>query len=55
MTRDPDKEYGTNKPPPAGRVWERSKGDTRESLHFPGSLSLASILAERCICHQERL
>ena len=25
---DPDKEYGTNKPPPTGRVWERSKGDT---------------------------
>ena len=28
MTGDPDKEYGTNKPPPTGRVWERSKGDT---------------------------
>ena len=25
---DPDKEYGTNKPPPTGRVRERSKGDT---------------------------
>ena len=23
-----DKEYGTNKPPPAGRVRERSRGDT---------------------------
>ena len=23
MTGDPDKEYGTNKPPPTGRVWER--------------------------------
>ena len=28
MTEDPDKEYRTNKPPPTGRVWERSKGDT---------------------------
>ena len=28
MTGDPDKEYGTNKPPPTGRVWERSKEDT---------------------------
>ena len=24
----PGKEYGTNKPPPTGRVRERSKGDT---------------------------
>ena len=28
MTGDLDKEYGTNKPPPTGRVRERSKGDT---------------------------
>ena len=28
MTGDPDKEYGTNKPPPTGRVQERSKSDT---------------------------
>ena len=28
MTGDPDKEHGTNKPPPTGRVRERSKGDT---------------------------
>ena len=28
MTGDPDKEYWTNKPPPTGRVRERSKGDT---------------------------
>ena len=28
MTGDPDKEYGTNKPPPTGKVLERSKGDT---------------------------
>ena len=28
MTGDPDKEYGTNKPPPTGRVQQRSKGDT---------------------------
>ena len=28
MTGDPDKGYGTNKPPPTRRVWKRSKGDT---------------------------
>ena len=25
------------------------------SVYFPESLSLASIAAERCVCHQERL
>ena len=48
VTGDPDKEYGTNNPPPTRRVWERS-------VYFPESLSLASILAERCVHHQERL
>ena len=28
ITGDPDKEYRANKPPPTGRVRERSKGDT---------------------------
>ena len=28
MTGDSGKEYGTNKPPPTGRVREKSKGDT---------------------------
>ena len=28
MIGGPGKEQGTNKPPPTGRVWERSKGDT---------------------------
>ena len=27
-TEGPGKEHRTNKPPPTGRVWERSKGDT---------------------------
>ena len=27
-TGGPDKEHGTNKPPPTGRTWKRSKGDT---------------------------
>ena len=27
-TRGPGKEHGTNKPPPTGKVWERSKRDT---------------------------
>ena len=31
-TGGPDKEYRTNKPPPAGRVRERSKGDTTCTL-----------------------
>ena len=53
MTGNPDKKYGTNKPSPARRVWERSRRDL--SVHFPESLSLASILAEQCVCHQERL
>jgi len=52
MTGDPGKEYGTNKPPPTGRVRERSKGDT-VSVHFPDSLLLASILAEQGVHHQE--
>ena len=29
MTGGPDKEHGTNKLPPTGRIQERSKGDTR--------------------------
>ena len=28
MTGGPGKQHGTNKPPPTGRVWERSTGDT---------------------------
>ena len=28
MTGGAGKEHGTNKPPPTGRIWERSKGDT---------------------------
>ena len=35
MTGDPDKEYGTNKPPPTGRVRERSKGDTARVRPLP--------------------
>ena len=54
MTGDPDEEYGTNRPSPIGRVRERSKGDC-VSVHFPESLSLASILAEQCGRHQESL
>ena len=52
MTGGPDKGHGTNKPPPTGRVRERWKGDT---ACLPKSLWLASTLAERCVCHQERL
>ena len=28
-TGGPAKEHGTNKPPPTGSIWERSKGDTK--------------------------
>ena len=55
MTGDPGKEHGTNKPPPTGRVRERSERKHRVSVHFPESLSLAPILAERCVHHQEGL
>ena len=54
MTGNPDKEYGTNKPPPARRVRERSRRPCL-SVHFLESLSLASILAEWCVRHQGRL
>ena len=49
MAGGPGKEYRTNKPPPAGRSWEKSKGD-----YLPESCSLESILAEQCMSHQER-
>ena len=51
------KEHRTNKPPPTGRVWERSKWDTTcpMSDHLPESFSLAFILAEQGVHHQEEL
>ena len=55
MTEDPDKEYGTNKPPPTRRVRGKVKRRHYMSVHFPESLSPASILAERFVCHQDRL
>ena len=47
MTGGSGEEHGTNKPPPTGRVRERSKGDTTMSDQLPESFSLASILAEQ--------
>jgi len=47
MTGGPGKEHETNKPPPTGRVWERSKGDTTLSDHLPESFSLAFTLAKQ--------
>ena len=47
MTEGPSKEHGTNKPPPTRRVRGRSKSNTRCSF------SLASVLAEQCVRHQE--
>ena len=53
-TGGPGKEQGTNKPPPTRRVWERSKRH-HLSDHLPESFSLASILAEQGMHHQEGL
>ena len=56
-TGSPGKERGTHKLPPTGRIWERSKGERRRQsicpTNLPESFSLESILAERCVCHQE--
>ena len=49
-TGDPGKEHRTNRPPPTGKVQERSKGDT--TSHLP-EFSVASILAEQCVHHLE--
>ena len=53
MTGGSVKEQGTNKPPPTGRIWKRSKGDATRPTSLPQFSSLASILAERCTSHQE--
>ena len=52
-TGGPGKEHGTNKPPPTGRIWERSKGDIPSPPNLPESSSLESLLAEQCEGHQE--
>ena len=57
MTGDPDKEYATNKPPPTGRIQERSNGDRRHQSACPTNLPetfwLDSIVPEWCACHQK--
>ena len=45
MTGDPDKERGTNKPPPTGRIGERSKGERRHQSTCPTSLPESSWLS----------
>ena len=45
------KEHRTNKPPPTGRIWERSKWDTTCPTNFPEPSLLESLLAEQCMCH----
>ena len=54
MTGDPDKEYGTNKPRPTGRVQERSKGDTAclSTSHNP-SCWHASWLSDACTTRKD--
>lgn len=55
FTGHPGKEHGTNKTPPTGRIWERSKGDPSPYVLPTSQKSslLESILAECCVCHQE--
>ena len=48
MTGGPGKEHGTNKPPPTGRVWERSKGETTYSTTFQNPLWHPSWLNKAC-------
>ena len=50
MIRSPEKEHGTNK-----SLQEGSKGDVRYPTDLPESSLLKSILAEECVCHQERM
>ena len=47
MTEDPDKEHGTNKPPPTGRARERSKGDTACPSRTTIKPNIASHAAEQ--------
>ena len=58
-TGGPGKQRGTNRLPPTGSIQERSKGERRHQsmrpANLPESSSLASILADQCSCHQERI
>ena len=58
-TGGPGKKHGTNKLPPSRRIRERSKGERRRQSICPTNLPefflLESILAERCVHHQEGL
>ena len=47
-TRGPGKEHGTNKPPPTGRVWERSKGDITRPTTSRNPLWHTSWLNKAC-------
>ena len=47
------KEHGTNKPPPTGRIWERSKWDATCPTNFPEPSLLESLLAEQCMGHEK--
>ena len=48
MTEGPGKEQGTNTPPPARRVWERSKGDTTSLTTSQNPLWHPSWLNKAC-------
>ena len=54
MTGDPDKEYGTNKPPPTRRVRERSKGDNAcPSTSQNSSCQHPSWLSDACATRKD--
>ena len=54
MTGGPDKEHGTNKLP-STKSSRKVKRRHHMSNHLPESFSLASILAEQGVHHQEGL
>ena len=55
MTGGPDKEHGTNKSPPTGRIRERSERHAMYPTGLPESSLLASILAKQWTHHQKDL
>ena len=59
LIRGPGKQHGTNRLPPTRSIQKRSKGERRHQsvcpTNLPESSFMASILPDRCSCHQERL
>ena len=53
MTGGPGKEHGTNKPPPTGRVQERSKGDSMCQTTFQNPHWRPSWLSDACTTRKD--